>query len=121
MQISRAPGSVEEAHNFLVADYRGQISFATSGIAKILGYSPRDMLRLNISALVEAPFSYMHAKWLAVRRPHACRICNNTALLHSMEIRSGVRQCMLWDPCGFLPLAVYRKVCGHSFETALAA
>jgi PAS domain-containing protein len=87
MQISRTPGSTEEAHNFLVADYRGQISFATSGIAKILGYPPRDMLRLNISALMEAPFSYMHAKWLAVRPPAGWGVA--AALLAWIGTRTG--------------------------------
>ena len=80
MQITRAPGGVEGAQNFLATDDKGQITFATTGIAKLLGYAgSRDLLKLgNISGLMELPFSHMHAKWLAVSaRPFLC-----TSIVH---------------------------------------
>jgi hypothetical protein len=53
------------ASNLMVTDNKGAITFATSVVASMLGYSVRDVVgKLNVTNLMEAPFGQLHTTWM---------------------------------------------------------
>jgi hypothetical protein len=45
---------------------RGQVIYATSQLAALLGHDPKAMERLEFAKLMAQPFAQLHARWLEV-------------------------------------------------------
>lgn len=51
----------------MVTDRKGRITFVTSPFAAMLGYGPKAMRGMDISALMQQPFSQLHQTLIKVR------------------------------------------------------
>ena len=56
----------ETDENLLVMDERGNITFATIDLALTLGYTLKQLLKLNLSQLLPPPINAMHERYLVV-------------------------------------------------------
>lgn len=52
--------------HLLVTDQRGNISYTTAATAELLGYSVKQLLRMDLAKLLPLPFSLLHHKWMKV-------------------------------------------------------
>jgi PAS domain-containing protein len=63
IQLRQAQGST--SNKLMVTDRKGQVVYATSALATMLGYTPPNMMhRMNVADLMNPPFSLFHAAWL---------------------------------------------------------
>ena len=53
----------------MVTDHKGRITFATTSLAVSLGYSVKQMKKMDLNKLMPQPFSELHAAWLKARLP----------------------------------------------------
>jgi PAS domain-containing protein len=51
----------------MVTDHKGRITFATTSLAVSLGYSVKQMKKMDLNKLMPQPFSELHAAWLKAR------------------------------------------------------
>lgn len=64
VNIKRKTATID---NILVTDHKGRIFYTTSTLAATLGYSLKQMKKLELSRLMPMPFSHLHDAWLKVR------------------------------------------------------
>ena len=50
----------------MVTDHKGRITFATTSLAVSLGYSVKQMKKMDLNKLMPQPFSELHTAWLKV-------------------------------------------------------
>lgn len=55
----------------MITHTRGRLIYATSKLAALLGYDPREIEGLDFSRLMAQPFAQLHGRWMDVS-VHAC-------------------------------------------------
>jgi PAS domain-containing protein len=56
--------SASMPQHLLVTDHRGNITYTTASTAELLGYSVKQLLRMDVTRLLPLPFSLLHHKWM---------------------------------------------------------
>jgi len=80
----------------MVTDHKGRITFATTALATALGYSVKQMKKMDLNKLMPQPFSELHAAWLKARatewgsRGEAGAVCGRGSVwpLHALAFQS---------------------------------
>lgn len=79
--------TVEVDENLLVVNEKGDISFATVDLAVTLGYSLKQLTRMNLSQLLPQPVASMHANWLLDAPPNGPQTsCRSGAVVHLVSL-----------------------------------
>ncbi|KAI8475137.1 MAG: hypothetical protein J3K34DRAFT_517581 [Monoraphidium minutum] len=59
----------------MALDKRGHVTYATSGLASLLGSTPESMVRQELGRFMAQPFSQLHAKWIKEQGAPPARSC----------------------------------------------
>lgn len=61
----------------MVTDYRGRIMYMNSDLQSMLGYTAKEVARMDMSHLMSVPYSMLHHRWMkepsARVPPQSCR------------------------------------------------